>query len=46
MDAIALLENIGLKVKFKGYVVGKVKSQSILFGQPIIRNWIILLEIR
>ena len=29
MDAIALLENIGLKVKLKGNLLGKVKSQSI-----------------
>ena len=45
MDAIALLENIGLKVKLKGSGVGKVKSQSILVGQPIIRNSIIELEL-
>ncbi|WP_297516470.1 penicillin-binding protein [Flavobacterium sp.] len=29
MDAIALLENKGLKVKLKGNLLGKVKSQSI-----------------
>ena len=45
MDAITLLENIGLKVKLKGSGVGKVKSQSILVGQPIIRNSIIELEL-
>lgn len=45
MDAIALLENMGLKVKLKGSGVGKVKSQSILVGQPIIRNSIIELEL-
>jgi cell division protein FtsI (penicillin-binding protein 3) len=31
MDAVALLENLGLKVKVKG--VGKVKSQSIQSGE-------------
>ncbi len=46
MDAIALLENIGLKVKLKGSGVGKVISQSILAGQPIFRNSIIFLELR
>jgi cell division protein FtsI (penicillin-binding protein 3) len=45
MDAIALLENRGLKVKLKGDGVGKVKSQSILVGQPIIRNSIIELQL-
>ena len=45
MDAITLLENIGLKVKLKGSGVGKVISQSILVGQPIIRNSIIELEL-
>ena len=46
MDAVAILENMGIKVKLKGYGVGKVKSQSIASGQPIIRNSIILLELR
>ena len=45
MDAIALLENIGLKVKLKGNGIGKVKSQSILNGQPIVRNSIIELQL-
>jgi cell division protein FtsI (penicillin-binding protein 3) len=45
MDAIALLENMGLKIKLKGNGVGKVKSQSILAGQPIIRNSIIELQL-
>ena len=45
MDAIALLENMDLKVKLKGSGVGKVKIQSILVGQPIIRNSIIELEL-
>ena len=46
MDAIALLENMGLKVKLKKSGIGKVISQSILVGQPIIRNSIIFLELR
>ncbi|MEG0850978.1 MAG: penicillin-binding protein [Flavobacterium sp.] len=43
MDAIALLENLGLKVKVTG--VGKVKNQSIQAGQNISRNSIIVLEL-
>jgi len=43
MDAIALLENLKLKVKVVG--VGKVKSQSIQPGQVIIKNATILLEL-
>jgi cell division protein FtsI (penicillin-binding protein 3) len=38
MDAIPLLENLGLKVILKGNIIGKVKSQSILAGSPIIKN--------
>lgn len=45
MDAIALLENMGLKVKLNGNGVGKVKSQSILAGQPISRNSVIELQL-
>jgi cell division protein FtsI (penicillin-binding protein 3) len=45
MDAIALLENMGLKVKLKGNGVGKIKSQSILAGQPIIRKSVIELQL-
>ncbi len=33
MDAVSILENIGLKVAFNG--IGKVKEQSIKQGQPI-----------
>ena len=44
MDAIALLENKGLHVKIKG--VGKVKSQSIGVGVPILKNSSIVLELR
>jgi cell division protein FtsI (penicillin-binding protein 3) len=43
MDAIALLENLGIKVKIKG--IGKVKNQSIQAGAPIIKNAIITLEL-
>lgn len=45
MDAIALLENMGLKIKLKGNGVGKVISQSILAGQPISRNSVIELQL-
>lgn len=43
MDAVALLENLGIKVKIKG--IGKVKNQSIQAGEPIIKNTIITLEL-
>ncbi|WP_300569966.1 penicillin-binding protein [Flavobacterium sp.] len=43
MDAVALLENLGMKVKAIG--IGKVKKQSILPGQPILKNNIIILEL-
>jgi cell division protein FtsI (penicillin-binding protein 3) len=43
MDAVALLENLGLKVKAVG--VGKVKKQSIQAGQSIVKNSSILLEL-
>ena len=43
MDAIALLENSGMKVKVKG--IGKVKQQSIQPGQRFNRNQIITLEL-
>ncbi len=43
MDAVALLENFGLKVKIKG--IGKVKQQSILPGQAFTKNQIITLEL-
>jgi cell division protein FtsI (penicillin-binding protein 3) len=45
MDAVSLLENMGLKVKLKGNVVGKVKSQSVSSGQPVQRNAIIELVV-
>jgi cell division protein FtsI (penicillin-binding protein 3) len=43
MDAIALLENLDLKVKVIG--VGKVKKQSIQAGQSIIKKSTIVLEL-
>ncbi|OXA79562.1 cell division protein FtsI (penicillin-binding protein 3) [Flavobacterium aquidurense] len=43
MDAIALLENLGLKVKVNG--VGKVKKQSLQAGQNISKNTTIVLEL-
>lgn len=43
MDAVALLENLNMKVKVIGF--GKVKKQSILPGQPILKNNIIVLEL-
>ena len=44
MDAIALLENMGLQVKIKG--LGKVKSQSIRVGDALIKNSKIELELK
>jgi cell division protein FtsI (penicillin-binding protein 3) len=43
MDAISLLENIGLKVKVNG--VGKVKKQSIKKGTPIQKGATIFLNL-
>jgi cell division protein FtsI (penicillin-binding protein 3) len=43
MDAIALLENLGLKVKVNG--VGKVKKQSLQAGENISKNATIVLEL-
>ncbi len=43
MDAVALLENLGMKVKAVG--VGKVKKQSIEAGENIVKNSTILLEL-
>ena len=45
MDAVALLENKGLKVKLKGNLIGKVKRQSLNAGNPLIRQAIIELEL-
>ncbi len=43
MDAVALLENLGVKVKAIG--VGKVKKQSVEAGQNIVGNTTITLEL-
>jgi cell division protein FtsI (penicillin-binding protein 3) len=43
MDAISLLENIGLKVKISG--VGKVKTQSIKKGMKLIKGATIILKL-
>lgn len=43
MDAISILENLGLKVEFKGN--GKVKNQSIKSGETIVKGTIIKLEL-
>jgi cell division protein FtsI (penicillin-binding protein 3) len=43
MDAIALLEKLGMKVKAIG--VGKVKKQSLQAGQNLVKNTTILLEL-
>lgn len=43
MDAIALLENLGLKVRVNG--MGKVKKQSIQAGEAINKNTTIVLEL-
>ena len=43
MDAVALLENLKIKVIVKG--IGKVKNQSIPAGQLIVKNSTITLEL-
>ena len=43
MDAIALLENLGMNVRAKG--IGKVKKQSLQAGQHIVKNATITLEL-
>ena len=43
MDAISLLENVGLKVQVKG--IGKVKKQSIKRGTPVERGATIILNL-
>lgn len=43
MDAVALLENLGFKVRFRGS--GKVKTQSIPAGNTIKKNSTITLEL-
>jgi cell division protein FtsI (penicillin-binding protein 3) len=43
MDAVAMLENLGLKVKVIG--IGRVKNQSLTSGQTFNKNQIITLEL-
>jgi cell division protein FtsI (penicillin-binding protein 3) len=43
MDAIALLENLGLEVTIKG--IGNVKEQSIKAGEKINKNQLIILNL-
>ena len=43
MDAVALLENLGLRVKIIG--IGNVKNQSVLPGNTIGKNTVITLEL-
>ena len=43
MDAVALLENLGLKVEFEGS--GRVKNQSLKSGEFLVRGTIIKLEL-
>ncbi len=43
MDAVALLGNLGVKVKVKG--IGKVKSQSIQAGMAVDKNMTVVLEL-
>ena len=43
MDAVALLENLGLKVKVIG--VGRVKKQSLTSGQAFNKNQTIIIEL-
>ncbi len=43
MDAVALLENLGLKVKVIG--AGKVKKQSLTSGQAFNKNQTIIIEL-
>lgn len=43
MDALSLLENIGLKVKLSG--VGKVKSQSLKKGEKLVKGKTIILKL-
>ena len=42
MDAVALLENMGLRVKFSGE--GKVSTQSIAKGTKVPRNIVVVLQ--
>ena len=43
MDAVALLGNLGMKLRVLG--VGTVKKQSVEDGQNLVKNTTILLEL-
>jgi cell division protein FtsI (penicillin-binding protein 3) len=43
MDAVSVLENLGLVVEYSGN--GKVKNQSLKIGDKIIKGSIIKLEL-
>ena len=43
MDAVALLGNLGLKVKITG--IGKVRTQSVEAGENLVKNTTIVLEL-
>lgn len=43
MDAIAILENLGLKVQTQG--IGKVNRQSVKDGEKIIKEQTITLDL-
>ena len=43
MDALSLLENIGLKVKISG--IGKVRFQSLRKGEKLIKGTTIILKL-
>ncbi|MDG3581038.1 penicillin-binding protein [Galbibacter pacificus] len=45
MDAISILENLGLKVKIEGSGIGVVKSQSLKSGEKIKTNQTIVLQL-
>lgn len=43
MDAVALLENLGMTVRFRGS--GKVSTQSIVAGEKLVKNQTIILDL-
>lgn len=43
MDAVALLENLGMTVRFHGS--GKVSTQSIVAGEKLVKNQTIILDL-
>ncbi|MCM5661477.1 penicillin-binding protein [Galbibacter mesophilus] len=45
MDAVSLLENLGVKVRVEGSGIGKVKSQSVKSGQKLESNQTVVLQL-